>query len=83
MCNLSTLSNPSPLAPDRTLGHFKGGCRLRKEREHKEAWRDRTSDRRDADEDSGRVLGLGGGGGGGGATFLALCHIEVWEFTLL
>lgn len=46
-----------------------------RKRGQREGWKDRKSDRRDADEDSG---GLGWGG-----ALLALCHIEVWEFTLL
>lgn len=45
-----------------------------RKRGQREGWKDRKSDRRDADEDSG---------GRGGGALLALCHIEVWEFTLL
>lgn len=48
-----------------------------RKRGQREGWKDRKSDRRDADEDSGGV------GCGGGFALLALCHIEVWEFTLL
>lgn len=40
----------------------------------REGRKGRECGRRDADEDSG---------GRGGGALLALCHIEVWEFTLL
>lgn len=42
-----------------------------RKRRQRVGWKDRKSD---ADEDSG---------GRGGGALLALCHIEVWEFTLL
>lgn len=50
-----------------------------RKRGQREGWKDRKSDRRDADEDGG----VGGGVWSGGGALLALCHIEVWEFTLL
>lgn len=45
-----------------------------RKRGQREGLKDRKSERRDADEYTG---------GRGGSALLALCHIEVWEFTLL